>query len=126
MADYFTQFVVSIDNVSSTGKAWAEQAYPALHFYPEREADDPPHTWTMQINSDISLDLDEVIDFAQSYLIECDPDGVVTVEWANSCNKMRPNGFGGGAAVVTATEVQYLATHEWIAQRLAVLSGGMI
>ena len=99
MADTYTQFVVSIDNVSTTGKAWAEQAYPALRFYPEKEANDPPQTWTMQTNSDLSPDLDELIDFAQAYLQECDPAGVVTVEWANSCSKMRPDGFGGGADV---------------------------
>lgn len=122
MADYNTQFVVSVDNVSATGKAWAEQAYPALRFTPEKEANDPPQTWTMQTNSDLSLDLDEVIDFAQTYLHECDPAGVVTIEWANTCNKMRPDGFGGGAAVVTATRVEYITTHEWIAQRLADLS----
>ena len=122
MADTYTQFVVSIDNVSATGKAWAEQAHPALRFYPEKEAGDPSQTWTMQTNSHLSPDLDEVIDFAQAYLQECDPAGVVTVEWANTCNKMRPDGFGGGAAVVTAASVEYITTHEWIAQRLSVMS----
>ena len=125
MADTYTQFVVSVDGVSTTGKAWAEQTHPALRFYPEKEAGDPSQTWTMQTNSDLSPDLDELIDFAQAYLQECDPAGVVTVEWANSCSKMRPDGFGGGAAVVTATEVEYITTHEWIAQRLAVLSEKM-
>ncbi|GIK54585.1 MAG: hypothetical protein HND44_00885 [Chloroflexi bacterium] len=62
MADYDTQFVVSIDNVSATGKAWAEKAYPALHFYPEQEAEHPPQTWTMHIHSDLFPDLEEVID----------------------------------------------------------------
>lgn len=74
------------------------------------------------MNSDTFPDLDEVIDFAQSYLKECDPAGVVTIEWANTCDKMRPGSFGGGAAVVTAAAVQYMNTHEWIAQTLALLS----
>lgn len=32
------------------------------------------------------------------------------------------DGFGGGAAVVTAVEVQTITTHEWIAQKLTILS----
>lgn len=122
MADYYTQFVVSIDNVSLAGKAWAEKAVPALHFYPEQQAEHPPQTWTMHIHSDLCPDLDEVIDFIQTYLRECHPTGVVTIEWANSCSQMRPDGFGGGAAVVTAVEVQTITTHEWIAQKLTILS----
>lgn len=122
MADYYTQFVVSIENVSLAGKAWAEQAVPSLPFYPEQETEDPPQTWTMHIHSDIFPDLDEVIDFIQTYLRECHPTGVVTIEWANTCNKMRPDGFGGGAAVVTATGVETITTDAWLTQRLAALS----
>jgi hypothetical protein len=122
MADTYTQFVVSVDSVSATGKAWAEQTHPALRFYPEKEAGDRSQTWTMQTNSHLSPDLDEVIDFARCTCKNTTRPGLSPLNGPTPATRCGQDGFGGSAAVVTITEVEYSTTHEWITQRLAVLS----
>jgi hypothetical protein len=42
----------------------------------------------------------------------------VSFEWANTCNKPRLDAYGGGAAVVTATEIKAISTCQWVFKRL--------
>ena len=42
----------------------------------------------------------------------------VSFEWANTCNKPGLYAYGGGAAVVTATEIKAISTCQWVFKRL--------
>ena len=42
----------------------------------------------------------------------------VSFEWANTCNKPRLDAYGGGAAVITATDIKAISTSQWVFKRL--------
>lgn len=46
----------------------------------------------------------------------------VTVEMAFTCSKMRPDGFGGGAELITAEDVRSINTSRWLADAVAALA----
>lgn len=51
----------------------------------------------------------------------------VTVEVAYTCSRMRPNGFGGAADLITAAGSQWTGTGAWLESRMAeATSSGMI
>lgn len=52
------------------------------------------------------------------------PDQVhyVTITMAFTCSKMRPDGFGGGAELITAKGVRWINTSRWLADQVAALA----
>lgn len=50
----------------------------------------------------------------------------VSRETSYSCNKMRPDAFGGSAVFITADDVQYLSTSWWLEQRISEAETGDI
>jgi hypothetical protein len=42
----------------------------------------------------------------------------VSFEWANTCSKPRLDAYGGGAAVITATDIKAISTCQWVFKRL--------
>jgi len=42
----------------------------------------------------------------------------VSIESAFTCNRMRPDGFGGSAVFITADDIQDFGTSSWLAQRI--------
>lgn len=48
----------------------------------------------------------------------------VEVETAWTCSKMRPDGFGGAAMLITADDVESLSTAGWLEQAISALAGG--
>lgn len=57
--------------------------------------------------------LDAAIVFIQHLLQKFMSNGVVVLEWANSCSKPRTDAYGGGAAVITAEVVKSMGTFGW-------------
>lgn len=49
--------------------------------------------------------------------------GYVEVETAWTCSKMRPDGFGGAAMLITADDVESISTAGWLEQAIAALAG---
>ncbi len=47
----------------------------------------------------------------------------VEVEAAWTCSKMRPDGFGGAATLITADEIEAVSTAGWLEEAIARLSG---
>lgn len=47
----------------------------------------------------------------------------VEVEAAWTCSKMRPDGFGGAATLITADDIQSVSTAGWLEEAVARLSG---
>jgi hypothetical protein len=39
-------------------------------------------------------------------------------EWACTCDRNRPDGFGGGAAFITATEIKYDGSSNWLTRQI--------
>lgn len=48
----------------------------------------------------------------------------VEVEAAWTCSKMRPDGFGGAATLITADDIQSVSPAGWLEESIARLSGG--
>lgn len=57
---------------------------------------------------------DQVAIFVRAYLQTFHPDRWAGFEWAYTCSSPRPDGFGGGAAFITATKVTYSITADFI------------
>ena len=79
----------------------------------ETEADKSPGQWGLWLHSD-NGGVDAVCAFIQHLLQKFDPTGCVEFEWSNDCDKPRTDAYGGGAAIVTATEIKSMTTHQWL------------
>lgn len=62
--------------------------------------------------------LEHVADFLQVYLKKNDPEGVQMFEYAFTGDKHRPGTFGGGACFVTATDINWIGTNNWLEKNL--------
>ena len=74
----------------------------------------PEGLWIHSENGSI----DEIIAFVQHLLARFNYTTCVTMEWSNDCSKPRADAFGGGAAVVTATEAIYINTTQWVQRQV--------
>lgn len=131
MADYFTNFsfVLPLKN--------AGEIEYALNLHRQalgmRDAELVPKSfpeslgnclenWCFDIKADAagvwlhsqSGGIDSVCAFVQHLLEKCNPAGVVTFEWSHDCTQPRIDAFGGGAAIITATEIKTMNTSDWI------------
>lgn len=50
----------------------------------------------------------------------------ISKESAYTCSKMRPDGYGGGAIFITADDIQYCFTGQWLEQRVSEAETGDI
>lgn len=50
----------------------------------------------------------------------------ISKESAYTCSRMRPDGFGGGAVFITADDIQYCFTGQWLEQRISEAETGDI
>ncbi|HML79011.1 hypothetical protein [Geobacter sulfurreducens] len=50
----------------------------------------------------------------------------ISKESAYTCSKMRPDGYGGGAIFITADDIQYCFTGQWLEQRISEAETGDI
>ena len=62
--------------------------------------------------------IDAVCAFIQHLLQKFNPTGIVGFEWAEDCSKPRIDAYGGGAAIVTATEIKTMNNREWLQDNL--------
>lgn len=61
--------------------------------------------------------IDAVCAFIQHLLERFDPCGSVSLEWSHDCSKPRADAFGGGAAFITAHNIETLSTGTWLQQQ---------
>lgn len=61
--------------------------------------------------------LECLIPFVSSYLKKFDPKGSFKVEWAETCGSPRAGEFGGGAVIITATEIYSMSTGRWVQEQ---------
>ena len=74
-----------------------------------------PALWLHSSNGGI----DAVCSFIQHLLQKFNLNERVTFEWSNDCSKPRVDAYGGGAAIITATEIKSMSTWEWLRQNAA-------
>jgi hypothetical protein len=75
---------------------------------------------------DVELELDlSMIGFEAIFqdIVQRSALDYVEVEAAWTCSKMRPDGFGGAATLITADDIEAVSTAGWLEQAIARLSG---
>jgi hypothetical protein len=140
MADYFTKFSVVLPLPSEDVQRYAldlannasriHQGDEPAETLPdsiqeviedwqfETDAESSEGKWGLWLHSDYG-GIDAVCVFIQHLLQKFDPEGRVSLEWANDCSKPRLDAFGGGAAFITAKEIKTMNTAEWVRQQAA-------
>lgn len=48
----------------------------------------------------------------------------ISKESAYTCSRMRPDGFGGGTVFITADDIQYCFTSQWLEERISEVESG--
>ena len=56
--------------------------------------------------------------FIQHLLGRFNPEGSVGFEWSNDCSKPRIDAYGGGAAFITAQEIKFITTADWLQEQI--------
>jgi hypothetical protein len=128
MADYFTQFSIGI-KYEKKARAWLDEKlnYFSGDEYDQEVYDNGESNWGIDhefdddrgylyLSSEIAPDLDKLIEVLQEYLQKFDPQGFISVTWADFCSKLRVDEFGGGAAAITAKNIKYCNTFEFVAR----------
>lgn len=63
--------------------------------------------------------VDAACAYVHHLLGKYDPAGRVTFQWSNDCTRPCLDAYGGGAALVTATEIKTMSTHQWLQAQAA-------
>ena len=71
--------------------------------------------WVHDENGGPNVNL--LADYLKLVLQKLDPQGSVGFEWAVTCDKHRPDGFGGGAIFVTAQSIDWITGWEWLTEK---------
>ena len=71
------------------------------------------------IFSEESGNLENAALFIQQFLRKFRPDGYVSLTWAATCSKMRAGEFGGGAAFITAENIEFMDSYSWVDKQIA-------
>lgn len=138
MANNYTLFSQTIDDLTPEEEEWAAKALSEPEegegseedsIYREILDDSPSMEFSWEITSldggralvfwsDDSGNTDQVAKFAQLFLKKFRPKGHFFIEWANTCSKPRPGEFGGGVVFVTADDITYTNTSNWVDEKV--------
>ena len=131
MADYITNFSVSI-SLKPEQREYAMQLVKQMEAHRTHDqplpADFPSELadevkgWEFETESDnggIWLHSqcggqETACAFIHHLLQKFDFAPFVTFEWSHDCNKPRTDAYGGGAAYITATEIETFSTSDWL------------
>ena len=138
MANNYLQFSAAIENLTADELSWWQDEYyrsqEAWNRYCEgienggkidgnninapvfsieiEEGAGSPWIW---FNADEFGDPEEVANVAQRFLKEFRPTGCFGITWSETCSKQALGAFGGGAVFVTATDIKWVNTADWLA-----------
>ncbi len=68
-------------------------------------------------NADEIGDTDQITKLLQAFLKKFRPDSCIGIEWAFTCSRAQSDGFGGGAAFITAEKIEILDTRNWLHEK---------
>ena len=77
-----------------------------------------------EITAEIDLD-DHWLEILQEIVGRSDTLSFVAIETGFNCSKMRPDGFGGAAIVITAETIDAMSTNQFIDETLAARLGDL-
>jgi hypothetical protein len=140
MADYYTHFSFVLDLPSAEAVKYAmnlvtiadtlrwesaEDRKTQETEFPS-ELEDFLDEWTFEVAEEKSRiwihsddgGTDAACQFVQHLLDRFGIIEPVSFEWAHTCSKPRLDAYGGGAAVITATDIQAITTGQWVFKRL--------
>jgi len=133
MADYYTNFSVVLP-LTKEQQEYAMQITKQMEqhrFHDEplpagfpESLKDEDENWTFETEaSDKGIWLhsqyggqDAACLFIQHLLQKFSFAGGVAFEWSHDCTKPRTDAYGGGAAFITANEIETMTTQEWLAE----------
>jgi hypothetical protein len=137
MADYFTNFSLVLLLKDDTEKQYALDLHKEAIAIAQRDGDPIPKSFPEPLENcledwcfETEMDkdgiwihsqyggIDAVCAFIRHLLQKFDPKGCVTFEWSHDCTKPRTDAFGGGAAIITASEIKTMNTADWIRSNL--------
>ena len=140
MADYYTNLSLQVRLPDEAAQTYALELHEQASRLHQGEADSTgfpaelrefTEVWSFQTEADRVEDqpglwihsqdggVDAICAFLQHLLQKFDPEGAVTFEWSNDCSKPRIDAYGGGAAIVTAEEIQTMSTSAWLRENAA-------
>lgn len=117
MADYYTQFSLEIEGTQEQ-RNWL---HDALTNGEEYTCEVQEQEGTLWLYSEEGCDLDTVAAILASYQEKYNLTAPIILEWANTCSKMRTDGFGGGAVAIHKGELEWFNPSDqaarWVAER---------
>lgn len=123
MANNYCQFSTAIEYITAEEQEWAEAELTRLADLNEDNDGNLEFGHEFDVDDHVSLYLNSgnesgnpsaVVNFVQSFIRKFRPSYVFSMEWAETCSKLRVGEFGGGAVIVTAKKVKWMATSTWI------------
>jgi hypothetical protein len=133
MADCYTKFCLVIDEVTDEEYAWLKAN---ANWAPtEGSEEEAPPWWDEEgecvpfdtswylADREFAVESEEqgspsaAAEFLSAFLAKFRPETTLGLEWACVTEPMRADGYGGGAAFITATVVQYMNTTHWLLAR---------
>ena len=143
MSNYFTYFSLVLPLPDEAAQAYAIELFhkgSSIQQGDEAPADFPPaladatEEWWFEIEPENSPGqfglwlhsenggIDAVCAFIQHLLEKYHSTEQVTFEWSHDCSKPRTDAYGGGAAIVTATEIKTMSTSQWLREQAGLLT----
>lgn len=138
MANYHTEFCTKLSDMTDEEFAWLianAQYKPEERQKVERKNMDPPwydpdrklvpfdtsadkdaRTFSIESNGESSVD--HACEFIKAFLAKFRPAKAHCLGWAATCDQNRPGAFGGGGAFITATEIKYNGSFNWLEQQV--------
>jgi len=134
MADYYTKFSLILELPDKAAQDYAlDLADRARRIQQEEEVADFPDSlrieiddWQFETELESSPEIrgiwlhtenggvNAACAFIQHLLQTFDPCSRLTFEWSHDCSKPRVDAYGGGAAIITAEEIQTMSTAQWL------------
>lgn len=135
MADYFTNFSLVVELPDEAAQQYALQHAqtmsdagqddPLPNHIPQSMRDEMEN-WSFEtepaskphgiwLHSEFG-GIDAACAFIQHLLQKFTPDERVCFQWSNDCSKPLTDAYGGGAAIITASDIKTMSTSEWLQQ----------
>jgi hypothetical protein len=140
MANYYTRSATEIENVTEEELEWIESYFGSASsvvdegeppwFEPPRfevtvptENEEPPAR-SVVVHDGESCVPEDVCRFFQEFLAAFRPTQTQTVEFAFTCDAVRPFAFGGSTAFVTKDGYEFAPVGAWIEQQQRAFESG--
>lgn len=117
MANYYTRFSFMVEGVSEVERTWLAQRLEESEEVNFGWAFDSDGLW---LHDGDQGDVEQVAEFVHDFIGSCRPTAVFSFTWAATCDKPLVDAFDGGAAVITATDIEWMSGSAWASQRMRI------